>query len=52
MNEDMKVNTDEFFAVVFRKIKMDDLGLFVFKPIAHIAIAIKNLASHFANCTK
>lgn len=33
MNEDMKVNTDEFFAVVFRKIKMDDLGLFVFKPI-------------------
>ena len=33
MNEDMKVNTDEFFAVVFRKIKMDDLGLFVFIPI-------------------
>lgn len=33
MNEDMKVNTDEFFAVVFRKIKMDDLGLFVFKPM-------------------
>lgn len=33
MNEDMKVNMDEYFAVVFRKIKMDDLGLFVFKPM-------------------
>ena len=33
MNEVMKVNMDEFFAVVFRKIKMDDLGLFVFKLI-------------------
>ena len=25
MNEVMKVNMDEYFAVVFRKIKMDDL---------------------------
>lgn len=33
MNEVMKVNMDEYFAVVFRKIKMDDLGLFVFKPM-------------------